>query len=425
MIRFKNGRIMSMVNGTEIIPGEVWTDKDKIAFVGKPSDEQLKNAAFNKEYDLDGNLIMPSFKNAHTHSAMTFLRSYADDLPLQQWLFEKIFPMEAKLTGEHIYRLSKLAVMEYLTSGITASFDMYFEPDSYAQANIECGFRTVMCGSVSGDKSNLDRLDGYMKKFNGLHPLISYRLGFHAEYTADFELMEGMGEMARRYKLPVSVHNSETEKEVYECIEKYGKTPTELFDSLGIYDYGGAGFHCVHMSEHDLEIFRNKGVYAVTCPGSNSKLASGIAPVTKMLEMGVKLAIGTDGPSSNNCLDMFREMFLTTALQKLKNNDAAACPAAEVLKAATVGSAHAMGLDDCDVLAKGKQADLIVIDLKQPNMQPLNSIANNIVYSGSKQNVALTMCAGKVLYESGRFNINADPNEIYAKANEIINSMQD
>ena len=425
MIRFKNGRIMSMVNGTEIIPGEVWTDEDKIAFVGKPSDEQLKNAAFNKEYDLDGNLIMPSFKNAHTHSAMTFLRSYADDLPLQQWLFEKIFPMEAKLTGEHIYRLSKLAVMEYLTSGITASFDMYFEPDSYAQANIECGFRTVMCGSISGDKSNLDRLDGYMKKFNGLHPLISYRLGFHAEYTADFELMEGMGEMARRYKLPVSVHNSETEKEVYECIEKYGKTPTELFDSLGIYDYGGTGFHCVHMSEHDLEIFRNKGVYAVTCPGSNSKLASGIAPVTKMLEMGVKLAIGTDGPSSNNCLDMFREMFLTTALQKLKNNDAAACPAAEVLKAATVGSAHAMGLDDCDVLAKGKQADLIVIDLKQPNMQPLNSIANNIVYSGSKQNVALTMCAGKVLYENGRFNINADPNEIYAKANEIINSMQD
>lgn len=425
MIRFKNGRIMSMVNGTEIIPGEVWTDEDKIAFVGKPSDEQLKNAAFDKEYDLDGNLIMPSFKNAHTHSAMTFLRSYADDLPLQQWLFEKIFPMEAKLTGEHIYRLSKLAVMEYLTSGITASFDMYFEPDSYAQANTECGFRTVMCGSISGDKSNLDRLDGYMKKFNGLHPLISYRLGFHAEYTAVFELMEGMGEMARRYKLPVSVHNSETEKEVRECIEKYGKTPTELFDSLGIYDYGGAGFHCVHMSEHDLEIFRNKGVYAVTCPGSNSKLASGIAPVTKMLEMGVKLAIGTDGPSSNNCLDMFREMFLTTALQKLKNNDAAACPAAEVLKAATVGSAHAMGLDDCDVLAKGKQADLIVIDLKQPNMQPLNSIANNIVYSGSKQNVALTMCAGKVLYENGRFNINADPNEIYAKANEIINSMQD
>lgn len=424
MLRFKNGRVMTMQGGTEICSCEVWVEGDKIAFVGEPTDAQLKETAFEKEYDLGGDLLMPSFKNAHTHSAMTFLRSYADDYPLQQWLFEKIFPMEAKLTGDDIYWLSKLAILEYLTSGVTAAFDMYFEPDYYVKANIESGFRTVLCGSVSGDKSNLERLDGYMKKFNGMDPLISYRLGFHAEYTADFELMEGLGEMARRYKLPVSVHNSETAKEVRECVEKYGKTPTELFDSLGIYDYGGAGFHCVHMSEHDLEIFRDKGVYAVTCPGSNAKLASGIAPVCKMLDMGVKLAVGTDGPSSNNCLDMFREMFLMTALQKLSTGDAAACPAAEVLKAATVGSAHAMGLDGCDVIAEGKQADLIVIDLDQPNMQPLNSIANNIVYSGSKQNIKLTMCAGKVLYEEGKFFVGEEPDRIYARANEIIGSMK-
>jgi 5-methylthioadenosine/S-adenosylhomocysteine deaminase len=420
MIRFKNGRIMTMCDGCEITDGEVWTDGSRIAFVGQPTDEQLKTGSFEKEYDLDGNLLMPSFKNAHTHSAMTFLRSYADDYPLQQWLFEKIFPMEAKLTGDDIYWLTKLAILEYLTSGTTASFDMYFEPDSYAQANIDCGFRTVMCGSISDDKSNLKRLDGYMKKFNGMNPLISYRLGFHAEYTADYELMEGLGEMARKYKMPVSMHNSETKKEVAECVEKYGKTPTELFDSLGIYDYGGAGFHCVHMSDRDLEIFRDRGVYAVTCPASNAKLASGIAPICKMLDMGIKLAIGTDGPSSNNCLDMFREMFLMTALQKLEQGDAAACPASEVLKAATVGSAHAMGLDDCDVIAVGKQADIIVIDLNQPNMQPLNSIANNIVYSGSKQNVILTMCAGKVLYENGKFNVGEEPERIYARANEII-----
>ncbi len=408
----------------EITSGEVWTDNDKVCFVGKPDAEQLKTAVFEREYDAEGNLIMPSFKNAHTHSAMTFLRSYADDYPLQEWLFNKVFPMEAKLTGEHIYWLSKLAILEYLTSGITASFDMYFEPEYYAKANIESEFRTVMCGSISGDKSNLDRLDSYMKRFNGMHPLISYRLGFHAEYTADYELMEGLGEMANRYKLPVSVHNSETAKEVRECIDKYGKTPTELFDSLGLYNYGGAGFHCVHMSDHDLEIFHEKGVYAVTCPGSNSKLASGIAPICKMLDMGISLAIGTDGPSSNNCLDMFREMFLMTALQKLSLNDASACPAGEVLRAATVGSAHAMGLTDCDVLAEGKQADLIVVDLAQPNMQPLNSISNNLVYSGSKQNIKLTMCAGKILYENGKFNIGEDANVIYAKSNEIIASMR-
>ena len=425
MIRIKNARVMPMTNGTEISFGEVWTDGDKISFVGAPSSEQLKTTVFEREIDAGGNIVMPSFKNAHTHSAMTFLRSYADDLPLQEWLFNKIFPMEAKLTGEHIYWLTKLAILEYLTTGVTASFDMYFEPDAYVKANIESGFRTVLCGSISGGAENLDRLDGYMKKFNGMDPLISYRLGFHAEYTASRELMEGMGEMAKKYRMPVSMHTSETEKEVRECIEKYGKTPTELFDSMGIYDFGGAGFHCVHMTENDLSIFREKGVYAVTCPGSNVKLASGIAPISKMLDMGIKVGIGTDGPSSNNCLDMFREMFLMTALQKVSLKDAAACPAEKVLEAATVGSAHAMGLDDCDVLAEGKQADIIIIDLEQPNMQPVNAPANNIVYSGSKQNVKLTMCAGKVLYEDGKFSIGAEPSEIYAKANEIINSMKE
>ena len=425
MIRIKNARVMPMTNGTEISFGEVWTDGDKISFVGVPNSEQLKTTVFEREIDAGGNIVMPSFKNAHTHSAMTFLRSYADDLPLQEWLFNKIFPMEAKLTGEHIYWLTKLAILEYLTTGVTASFDMYFEPDAYVKANIESGFRTVLCGSISGGAENLDRLDGYMKKFNGMDPLISYRLGFHAEYTASRELMEGMGEMAKKYRMPVSMHTSETEKEVRECIEKYGKTPTELFDSMGIYDFGGAGFHCVHMTENDLSIFREKGVYAVTCPSSNVKLASGIAPISKMLDMGIKVGIGTDGPSSNNCLDMFREMFLMTGLCKLRECDAAACDANSVLYAATVGSAHAMGLDDCDVLAEGKQADIIIIDLEQPNMQPVNAPANNIVYSGSKQNVKLTMCAGKVLYEDGKFSIGAEPSEIYAKANEIINSMKE
>ena len=414
-----------MAEDCSVTSGEVWTDGDKIAFVGTPSAEQLKAASFEREIDLDGDLLMPSFKNAHTHSAMTFLRSYADDLPLQDWLFTKVFPMEAKLTGEHIYWLTKLAILEYLTTGVTASFDMYFEPDAYVKANIESGFRTVLCGSISGEPSNLDRLEGYMKRFNKMHPLISYRLGFHAEYTASRELLEGMGELARRYKLPVSTHNSETAKEVRECKERYGMTPTELFDSLGIFDYGGTCFHCVHVSDHDLEIFRDRGVYVVTCPGSNSKLASGIAPVTKMLKMGIKLGIGTDGPSSNNCLDIFREMFLTAALQKLAENDAAACPAGEVLRAATVGSAHAMGLFDCDIIAEGKQADLVVIDLMQPNMQPINAIAENIVYSGSKTNVRLTMCAGKVLYERGEFFIGEDAKRIYAKSNEIINSLRD
>ena len=422
MIRFKNGRVMTMTDGIDVQDIEVWVDADKICFVGKPDNDMLKNTNFEREIDLEGNLLMPSFKNAHTHSAMTFLRSFADDMPLQDWLFKQVFPMEAKLKGEDIYWLSKLAILEYLTTGVTANFDMYFEHQDYIKAHIESGFRTVLCGSISGDVSNVKRLEDYYNRFNGIDPLISYRLGFHAEYTADYELMEAIGELANKYKAPVSVHNSETDKEVRECIDKYGKTPTELFDSLGIYNYGGAGFHCVHFSEHDMEIFKEKNVYAVTCPGSNAKLASGIAPLCKMAEKGVNLGVGTDGPASNNCLDMFREMFLMTALQKLAQNDAAAFSADKVLHAATVGSAMAMGIDDCTDISVGKQADLIVIDLSQPNMQPLNNIGKNLVYSGSKQNVILTMCAGKVLYENGIFNIGEDAAVIYAKSNEIINN---
>lgn len=420
MIRFKNGRLLSMNGSASVTNDEVWVDGDKIVFVGKPSDEQLKNTAFDKEYDLDGDIVMPSFKNAHTHSAMTFLRSYADDMPLQKWLFEQVFPQEAKLTGEDVYWFTKLAILEYLTSGVTASFDMYFELEDYFKANVESGFRTVMCGAVSGDKSNIERLEDNYLKYNGRDPLVSYRLGFHAEYTAEYELMQAVGELAKKYKAPVSVHNSETAKEVRECIEKYGKTPTQLFDSLGIYDHGGAGFHCVHFSDEDMDIFREKGVYAVSCPGSNSKLASGIAPICRMKEKGVKIALGTDGAASNNCLDMFREMFLMTALQKLSCDDASACPAEWVLEAACTGSAKAMGLDNCDRIAEGKQADLIVIDLKKPNMQPINNAAKNIVYSGSKQNVKLTMCAGKVLYENGVFHVGEDEQRIYARCGELI-----
>lgn len=420
MIRFKNGLVITMKNGIEPENIEVWVENDKISFVGKPSDEMLKVTTFEREIDLDGNLLMPSFKNAHTHSAMTFLRSFADDMPLQDWLFKQVFPMEAKLKGEDIYWLSKLAILEYLTSGITASFDMYFEPDDYVKANIESGFRTVLCGSISGDASNITRLEDFYNRFNGVHPLISYQLGFHAEYTAEYELMQAVGELAKKYKAPVSVHNSETEKEVLECIEKYGKTPTQLFDSLGIYNYGGAGFHCVHFSDEDMEIFKERNVYAVTCPSSNAKLASGIAPLCKMADKGVNLAIGTDGPASNNCLDMFREMFLMTALQKIREKDASAFSADKVLYAATSGSAKAMGLYDCTDIDVGKQADLIVLDLNQPNMQPINNIGKNLVYSGSKQNVKMTMCAGKILYENGLFNVSEDPKRIYQRANEII-----
>ena len=191
-----------------------------------------------------------------------------------------------------------------------------------------------------------------------------------------------------------------------------------------MFDYGGGGFHCVHMTPQDLEVFLDKDLFVITNPASNIKLASGIAPLTQMHEMGIRLAIGTDGPASNNCLDMFREMFLTTALQKVSLEDAAAMDAHLVLHMATAGGAMAMQLPDCDVIAPGKKADLILIDLNQPNMQPLNHITKNLVYSGSKQNIKMTMVDGEILFQDGKFFVGVPAEEIYAKANESIQRMK-
>ncbi len=425
MIRFYNGSVLTMIENDGVRSCEVWTDGDRIAFVGVPSQKQLEETVFERQIDLKGDLLMPSFKNAHTHSAMTFLRSYADDMPLQDWLFKQVFPMEAKLNDERVYWLTRLAILEYLTSGCTAAFDMYFNLDAYVDACVGSGFRSVLCGSVSGDESALVRLEDNFNKYNSLEsPLISFILGIHAEYTCSKELINGLGELAAKYKAPTATHNSETESEVAECIKRYGMTPTRLYESVGAYEYGGSNFHCVYMTDEDMEIFKKHGVTAVHCPASNIKLASGIAPIIQMQQKGINIALGTDGPASNNALDMFREMYLMTTLQKVKNKDAAACDAQSVLRAATVGGAQAMFLKDCDTIAVGKQADLVVIDLQRPNMQPQNNLVKNIVYSAGKTNVRLTMCAGRVLYEEGEFFVGEQVQTIYAKANSIISEMK-
>ncbi len=419
-IRFYNARIMTMADGCDVKEGEIWIEGKHISYVGEAR-EDAAELAWDRQINAVGNLIMPGFKDAHTHSGMTFLRSKADDLPLEEWLNKQVFPLEAKLSGEDVYHLSKLAILEYLTSGITSNYDMYFFPDQISRASIEMGFRTVLCcpiTSFSGDTAKGVE-DNYLK-YNSYHELISYTLGFHAEYTAETSLLKEIAELSQKYHAPVFNHNSETRISVEQCIERSGMTPTVFLDSLGMFEYGGGGYHCVHMTEEDLSIFAQKGLTAVTNSGSNMKLASGIAPIKRMMEAGIPVAIGTDGPASNNCLDMFREMFLVTGLAKIRENDASVVDAGSVLKMSTVNGAKAMGLGDCDVLAKGKLADLVMIDLHQPNMQPLNNIAKNIVYSGSKSNVKLTMINGKILYEDGRFYVGENPEDIYAEANKIV-----
>ncbi len=425
-IRFYNAKILLTKedHSFEIIQGELWVQGDSIAYIGNGSDASAMEETWDRQIDAEGNLLMPGFKNGHTHTSMVFLRSYADDLPLQDWLFQQVFPKEDQLTEQIVYDLDILGIMEYLTSGITSNFDMYYFPQVNAKASTDCGFRTVQVQGINDFGPTLEVMEENYLRVNEYSDLTSMYLGIHAEYTTSKELMGKVARMAEKYKSPIYAHNSETAKEVAECNERYGMTPTQIMNEMGLFAYGGGGYHCVYMDDKDIEIFKEKNLSVVTNPGSNLKLASGIAPVKRFVEEGINVAIGTDGAASNNALDLFREIYLTATLAKVREMDAECVSADEVLYMATAGGAKAMGLPDCDRLEAGKKADIIMIDLQQPNMQPENNIVKNIVYSGSKQNVKMTMVNGRVLYENGIYHIGFDPSEVYSRANEIIRGMK-
>lgn len=454
-IRFYNALVMTMEEGREIFQGEVWTRDDRIEAVLKTGTEAKEGEAnfvgnqgeaaggrklpraedqtrsrrderrtWDREIDCQGNLLMPGFKDAHTHSSMTFLRSYADDLPLQEWLQTKIFPMEEKLDDEDIYHFGRLAILEYLTSGITGICDMYLRPGVMAKACVDVGMRCNLVSGLNNFTSSLEQVEEEFESLNHFDPLIRYSLGFHAEYTCSKELLQGLSELAHQKKAPVFTHLCETEKEVLECKERYGMTPPVFLNKMGIFDYGGGGYHCIYLSDEDVRIFQKRKLFVITNPASNLKLASGIAPLAEYAKKGIPIAIGTDGPASNNCLDFFRETFLTCGLSKVKDGDASCMGAAEVLKMATINGAKVMGFQDNDVIFPGKFADVIMIDLHQPNMMPKHNLAKNLIYSGSKSNVKMTMIGGKILYEDGAFKTGSGLEEIYLECEKSLKKMK-
>lgn len=420
MIRFYNGKILHFNPDPVLSDDELWVDGDIISYFGP---EKNDSPSFERQINLNGNILMPGFKDAHTHTAMTFLRSYAENKSLHDWLTTQIFPAEAKLTPDAVYSFTKLGIAEYLTSGITSSFDMYYYNDSNVQANIDSGFRTVLVSAANNYDKDITNVEREYVKFNSFNPLVSYIIGMHAEYTTCKDRIEYLVSLGRKYKSPMFTHISETKFEVRTCIERNGMPPALYLDSLGFFDYGGGGYHCVYLTKEEIELFRRKNLTVVTNPCSNLKLASGIAPIARYLKSGVNVAIGTDGAASNNALDFFREMYLVSVLSKYKTGKAYSCPASEVLKMACVNGANAMNLPQCNNIQVGKQADLIVIDMSQPNMQPVINPVENLVYSGSKTNVLLTMVAGRILYEKGEFYIGEDVENLYRKCQDFVNSL--
>jgi 5-methylthioadenosine/S-adenosylhomocysteine deaminase len=356
---------------------------------------------------------------------MTFLRSFADDMPLESWLTDKVFPMEDKRAEGDCYSFARVALLEYIEGGVSAFMDMYAFEDETVQAAVDMGVRCVLSGALNNFTGSIERERELYEKYNSFHPLINKQLGFHAVYTTDKELLNSLKQLSYELEAPIYTHCCETRTEVENCVKATGKPPLQYLDSLGMWRYGGGIYHGVWLDDKDYELLGERNISVVTCPASNLKLASGIAPVLKLADSGINVGIGTDGAASNNILDMFREMYLATVLQKYRLNDAAALSAERVLYMATVGSANAMGLHNCDVLAEGKSADILMLDLKQPNMQPQNDIVKNIVYSGSKKNVKMTMINGKIVYYDNVFYVNDSVDEIYAAAERATNSIKE
>lgn len=422
-IRLYNARLLTMENNS-ISYGCVYVKDNKITYVGT-KDIESEDTVWDREIDCNGNLLMPGFNNAHTHSPMSGLRALADDMPLFDWLNNKIFPFENKMTENDMNYFTKLSLLEYLRAGITGIFDMYFCIDAVREACEEYGYPLVMCGAVNNFVQSAAKMEELYQKYNYEDGMVQYRLGFHAVYTTNDKLLREIAELSGHYKAPVYAHLCETKKEVNDCIKQTGMTPIAYLDNMGMFNNGGGGFHCVHLDNTDINILKSKNLSVITCPSSNLKLASGIAPIYRYLEEGINVSIGTDGPSSNNCLNMFKEMFLTATLSKALSYDATVLPAFEVLKMATVNGDKIMNVSKKSVLKEGSYADIVMLDLKKPNMQPENDIISNVVYSAGTDNVIMTMVRGNILYKDGVFFVKDKPEDIYGVCNEITARLKD
>ena len=424
MIKFKNANILNK-DFNILESHDLIVENNRIKSI-RPTDA-TDDSSYDRVIDCNNNYLIPGIKNSHTHNAMVFIRSLSDDLTLHEWLEKYCFPNEAKLTYEDIYYFTILGIMENITSGVTGSMDMYLDVHAMADASLKTGFRVNIVDTIQKFNKVIAPEEFYLELNNYKNDhgnLVKYTFGIHAEYTNTEEMLKKMSELTHKYKAPFFTHNSETKFEVDGCKERWGGlTPTQVFEKFGLFDYGGGGYHCVYFDDNDIDIFKKHNCIAITCPGSNVKLASGIPKIKKFIDSGLRVAIGTDGPASNNAIDMFREMYLTTTLQKVSNSDPAALKPKEILNMVMKNGASCIGHEDADSLDVGKLADLVLIDVNKPNMQPKNTFINNLVYACGKQNVKLTMIDGKIIYEDGKFFIGEDENYIYKKCNKLLKDL--
>ena len=383
-------------------------ENDRISYIGDKHPEGY----FGETYNGENKVVLPGFFNNHCHVPMTLLRGYGEGLPLHRWLAEKMFPFEAKLTGEDIYWGSLLGIAEMIKSGVVSFTDMYFEIELMAQAVSKSGIKVNLSHGLSynSKKPSIFELQGY-KDTERLLDIASrdktgrlkIDIGLHAEYTSRESLVREVAHYARERNLIVHTHLSETQGEHDNCKLKYGKTPAEYFAECGLFDQPTTAAHCVWVEDSDIEIIKSKGVVPVHCPSSNMKLGSGFAPIKQMIEAGIPVTIGTDGASSNNNLNMVEEIYLAAMINKGSTQDPEFMYPAQLLKLATINGARAQDREDCGSIKVGNKADLVIFDMDKPHLQPVFDELANILYSGQSDDICMTMIDGQIVYKDGEF----------------------
>ena len=411
--------------------GYLGIENDSICYIG--SDRPVET--YDEERDFSGKLLMPGLINCHCHAAMVLLRGVGSDLPLDRWLYEEMFPVEARLTAEQISAGNALAMMEMIASGVTSFSDMYMEPETAILLNKDIGMKMNLTRVVQSFDPNERAEDSsrisesialFESQHNAQNGKIRIDFSIHAEYTITECIVRGYVERIRPYLSKgarMHLHLSETEKEHRECIERHRLTPAQWFDSLGVFDLPTAAAHCVWVTEEDLRVMLRKGVYPIHNPSSNLKLGSGFAPIPKMLDMGLMVALGTDGAASNNNLNMFEEMHLASIIHNGYHRNPVIMTPETVLKMATIHGARLQGRNDTGSLEVGKKADIIAVDFSdRAHMLPAFDPINMLVYSAQSSDVCMTMVDGQILYENGKY-LTLDTDKVLKDARCAIQSL--
>ncbi len=389
-------------------PVNILTDGKIISYIG----EFVPDVRADRVIDGKGNLVLPAFYNAHCHSSMTLFRGYGDDLPLDRWLNERIFPAEDRLDEKSVYIGSMVAIAEMIRNGIVSFSDMYMFMDSVACAVRDCKVKANLARSIVSFDPDIDMKNDFRmkeaadfaKRWHGeCDGKIKVDMSLHAEYTNVAKCCEYVADHAAKNGYLMQVHASETKKEHDECIERHGVTPIRFFSDTGVFDVPATAAHCVWADDEDIEILARKSVTVAHNPVSNLKLASGVMPYVKMKKAGVNIALGTDGAASNNRLDILREMQFAALIHKGTQLDAAATDASDMIYMATRAGALSQGRSDCGKIEIGYAADLLMIDLHSINNIPNYDYESAVCYSVGTSDIVLTMCDGCILYENGAY----------------------